>query len=149
MSEAGSIVRKRASLVLGACVLVALSQTGGVMAADSPRQKISIDDDWRFTKGDPEGMTANLTLLTVGGGGRGGRGGGAAPAGIGGAGANQTLWPYIMASSNDFIADPSKRVARPADGPYPLWPSRIARATASISGAGVWNPNATGSPMLR
>src|SRR5579862_7000252 len=36
----------------------------------APRQRISIDDDWRFTRGDPEGMTANLTLLQVRRGGR-------------------------------------------------------------------------------
>ena len=39
--------------------------------------------------------------------------------------------------------------AIPGDGRYPLWPSRIARSAASIRCAGVWKPNATGSPILR
>ena len=47
-------------LLLAACVTIALSQTGSLMAIDSPRERISIDDDWRFTKGDPPNLAENL-----------------------------------------------------------------------------------------
>jgi beta-galactosidase len=47
-------------LLLAACVTMVLSQTGSLMAVDSPRERISIDDDWRFTKGDPPNLAENL-----------------------------------------------------------------------------------------
>ena len=46
-------------------------------------------------------------------------------------------------------ATASRAAGMPADGPYVLWPSRVARPTASTRWAGVRNPKATGSPMLR
>ena len=51
------------SLLLAASVAVVVLQTGVVMAAvppASPRERISINDDWRFTKGDPAGLADNL-----------------------------------------------------------------------------------------
>ena len=100
------------SVMLAACVAAVVWQTGVVRAADGPRERISINDDWRFTKGDPAGMTTNLTLLQVRQQGRGGRGPATAtaPAASEPAPVNDELWPYIMATSNDFIKDPAKRV---------------------------------------
>jgi beta-galactosidase len=85
---------------------------GAVRAADGVRERILMDDDWRFIKGDPPGMTTNLTLLQVRTPGRGGRGPATATAPVASAPApvNEELWPYILATSNDFIGDPAKRV---------------------------------------
>ena len=94
------------------------------MAAESPRERISINDDWRFARGDPPDMTANLTLLQVRQGGR--RGGGAATRPV-----NESLWPYILASGNDFTNDPAKKVARPAGNPA----EGISYASASFADA--------------
>ena len=81
------------------------------MAADSPRQRILIDDDWRFIKGDPQGATENLAYPTAfSTGGRNGR-----------AGANYSptagIAAYILPTGNEFIADPAKQYKRP-DGNY-------------------------------
>ena len=48
----------RAMVTIAALLL--LSATGTAMAADSPRERISINDDWRFTKGDPPNLAENL-----------------------------------------------------------------------------------------
>jgi len=95
------------STVLALACLAA--SPAAVRAADSPRERINIDDDWRFTKGDPVGMTENLTLLQVRQGGRGAQGGGQA--------VNETLWNYILPTGNDFVRDPAKKVTRPAGNP--------------------------------
>jgi beta-galactosidase len=88
-----------------ATVIAVLLQSATLLAAD--RERVSINDDWRFIKGDAPNQTANLTLLPVRSGGRG-----AAPATT--PAVNDTLWPYILACSSDFVKDPAQRVARPA-----------------------------------
>src|SRR6185369_8366871 len=40
------------------------------------------------------------------------------------------------------VATASRAGAMPADGPYPLWPSRMARSMAAIRWGGVLKPNA-------
>ncbi len=98
-------------LLLAACVTLALSQTGALMAAppaDSPRERISIDDDWRFTKGDPAGLTESLTYPTAfSAGGRGGR----APQGFD---PKSGIAAFILPTGNAFISDAAKRYQRPA-----------------------------------
>ena len=101
----------RWAMVMAASVMGVLFQTGAVLGADSARERINFDDDWRFTKGDPEGMTANLTLLQIRGGGRG------AAAVAGAQEVNEELWKYILPTANDFVKDPAKRVARPEGNP--------------------------------
>jgi beta-galactosidase len=101
----------RCHALLAASIAAVVLQTGTLLAAD--RERISIDDDWRFIKGDPAEQTANLTLLQVRAGGRGAAATSASQPAV-----NNTLWPYILASSNDFIKDPAKKVARP-DIPFP------------------------------
>lgn len=54
--------------LLAACASILVSLNGVLMASDSPRERISIDDDWRFIKGDPPNLTENLAYP------RGGRG---------------------------------------------------------------------------
>jgi len=68
---------------------------GGSLPA-SPRERISINDDWRFTKDDPAGITENLAYP---------RGRGAVP--------TNGIAAYILPTGNDFIADPAKRYVRP------------------------------------
>jgi beta-galactosidase len=92
---------------LAAAVAIVLFQSTTLHAAD--RERISIDEDWRFIKGDPADQTANLTLLQVRTSGRGATA--TDPA------VNDALWPYILATSNDFIKDPAKKIARP-DAPF-------------------------------
>ena len=82
-----------------------LLQTGAVMAADSPRQRISINDDWRFIKGDPAGLKTNLTYPT----GFSVRRGEPRP------GPTSGIAAYILPTGNWLIADPAKRYARPAE----------------------------------
>ena len=111
-------------LLFAGGIAAALLHPGFLMAAESPRERISINDDWRFARGDPPDMTANLTLLQVRQGGR--RGGGAATRPV-----NESLWPYILASGNDFTNDPAKKVARPAGNPA----EGISYASASFADA--------------
>ncbi len=114
---------RRIYVLLAVTLLAGLLQTGALMAADSPRERISINDDWRFTRGDPPNMTAHLTLLQIRGGPR------AAAGADGGQTVNESLWPYLLATGNDFTNDPAKKVARPAGNPA----EGIAYASASFA----------------
>ncbi len=86
-----------------------LFPAGAVLAADSPRQRILIDDDWRFTKGDPANTAENLAYPRVPGGrrGRGATQPSPAPSPTSGIAA------FILPTGNPFIADPTKRFVRP------------------------------------
>jgi beta-galactosidase len=85
--------------------MAAVLQTGAVMAADLPRQRISINDDWRFTKGDPAGLKTDLTYPTA----FSARRGEPRPDPTSGIAA------YILPTGNWLIADPKKRHPRPAE----------------------------------
>ncbi len=118
----------RTSLLLAASVAAVLLQTGAVMAADSPRERISINNDWRFTKNDPAGITDNLAYPRSaggGGGGGGGRRGGAAGGGAATAAGEPQIGPYagiatggiaafILPTGNSLISNPAKRFPKPA-----------------------------------
>src|SRR4029078_1089717 len=77
-------------------VAVILMQAGTMLAADlGPRERISINDGWRFTKKDPAEVGENVDYsrrrtpdLTTG------------------------IAAYILPTGNDFIADASKRYTR-------------------------------------
>ena len=95
--------------------------------AKSPRERISINYDWRFTKDDPnEGFTDNLEypVNRSNPGGRGGRGGrGTVPAPSPMVDPTSGIAAFILPTGNDFIADPEKRYTRPSgnfggDVPY-------------------------------
>src|SRR5689334_9920131 len=91
------------TLLLMTGVFGALLQSGHAVAAESPRQRISINDDWRFIKGDPQGVKTNLTYPTAFSAGRGGT----RPDPTSGIAA------YVLPTGNWLIADPSKRYKRP------------------------------------
>ena len=99
------------SIIVGACPVLAAAQ---LQAADLAR--VSINDDWRFIKGDPDGITNNLAYPRAPRTGRG-RGGAStnppAPAFNPATG----IAEYILPTGNSFIADPAKRYAKP-DGNY-------------------------------
>jgi beta-galactosidase len=118
--------------VLGAVLLLSLQNgcTGpaGSQGANpaSPRQRLSIDMDWRFAKGDPEGNQVSLLydVRPAARGGRGRRGGAAATP------TNEVTAPpplvikqWVLPTGNDFIKDPAQRYTRPlgnlgGDVPY-------------------------------
>jgi beta-galactosidase len=113
--------------VLGAVLLLALQNdraAAQAAMAGSPRERLSLDMDWRFTKGDPPGNQVSLLydVRPAGRGGRGGRGrrGGGAPADAA-APTNATPAPapdvikqWILPTGNDLIKDPAQRYTRPA-----------------------------------
>lgn len=96
------------SIIVGACPVLAAAQ---MQAADLAR--VSINDDWRFIKGDPEGITNNLAYPRAPRTGRG-RGGAStnppAPAFNPATG----IAEYILPTGDGFIADPTKRYPKPA-----------------------------------
>ncbi len=118
--------RKYLNLFMVGIVCVILQSGCSNPVAKSPRERISINYDWNFTKGDPAaGSTDSLNYPVSRSSSRGGFGGGrrgaAAPA--------PTVDPasgiaaFILPTSNDFIADPEKRYTRPSgnyggDVPY-------------------------------
>ncbi len=72
-------------------VLGLLFLSGALLAQTPPRERISIDEDWRFTKGDP---THNMMDLGYG-----------------------VIKPWILPTGNEFIKDPSRRFVRPDGNP--------------------------------
>jgi beta-galactosidase len=97
------LISDRTTLLLAASAAMAVLITGAVMGAvlpASPREHISLNDDWRFRKDDPAGLTENLAYP---------RGKGAVP--------TSGIAAYILPTGNDFIADPAKRYVKP-DGNF-------------------------------
>ena len=88
--------------------VIALLQASTACAADLAR--ISINNDWRFVKGDPEGISNSLAYPRAPRTGRA-------------MGANASTTPafnpatgiaqYILPTGNSFIADPAKRYPKP------------------------------------
>jgi beta-galactosidase len=81
--------------------------------------RVSLDNDWRFTKGDPTNLTDNLTYPRA----PRGRRGAAAPTGTNAFSPTAGIAAYILPTANELIADPAKRYPVPegnygADIPY-------------------------------
>ncbi|HEY1660836.1 MAG TPA: beta-galactosidase GalB [Verrucomicrobiae bacterium] len=102
-------------------ILLLVVIAGFASAADSPRERISIDDNWRFTQGDPTNCPVNLlydarheqTIRRL-----------AEAEGDGNSSSyiktNSTsnapvtvIKQWILPTGNEFIEDPSRRYARP------------------------------------
>jgi len=104
-------------MLLTAGVAGILLQSGCITAAESSRERISINDDWRFTRNDPvagtldsaaTGLTDNLDYPRNPG--RSGRGATTAPT----VDPTSGIAAFILPTGNDFIADPANRYVRPA-----------------------------------
>lgn len=98
-----------------------------VAAADLPRERISIDDDWRFTQGDPTNCAVSLlydvrlpqAIRRLAAAEADGNAAANNPAAIG-VTTNQTtaiIKPWILPSGNAFIKDVAHRFVRPAGNP--------------------------------
>ncbi|NML09428.1 glycoside hydrolase family 2 protein [Sphingobium sp. AR-3-1] len=101
----------------GLTALVAASVTPSAIAADS----VSISRDWRFTKGDPAGLTTDLRYdvrppIADTGDGKLADTPADAAVKVDGGGA-QLLKPWILPSANPFIKDAAKHHVRPAGNP--------------------------------
>jgi beta-galactosidase len=86
-------------------------------AQSAPREKISINDDWRFTKGDPSNCPVSLLYDVRPQPQRRGAAGAQADANAASKDAEATppavVKQWILPTGNDFIKDPSKKFARP------------------------------------
>ena len=105
-----------------ALIVFFTAAVGFASAADVPRERISINDNWRFTKGDPTNINSHNLLYDV------------RPAAKGedqkerlaeatedaaklSAATNRVLKPWILPTANRFIKDPAKHFARPKGNP--------------------------------
>jgi beta-galactosidase len=81
------------------------------------RTRVLVDQDWRFTRNDPAGISVSLSydVRPQGGGARGGaRGGEAATSSGGDAGTGTTVVKaWVLPSGNGFLKDPAKAARRP------------------------------------
>jgi beta-galactosidase len=100
-----------------------LYQSGCTSTAEFSRERISINNNWHFTKNDPAAVSADDTdtsptdnldyPVNPNRGGRRGRGATPAPT----IDPTSGIAAFILPTSNDFIADPTKRYVRP-DGNF-------------------------------
>ena len=96
----------QAILLISACVL-ALAFAGHCEAA-SARTRLLINNDWRFTKGDPPNNTGSLLYDIRPQPGRGSVSAELSPAAV---------KSWILPTGNDFVQDPNKRANRPGGNP--------------------------------
>jgi beta-galactosidase len=114
MRTHGSAIRTAmAALAIGALLLA------NPCAKSAPRERITIDDDWRFQKGDPAGNLVNLAYDSR-------LAEGPAPAGesptdasnkpaVATAAAVPGIREWILPTGDRFIADASRRFVRPKE----------------------------------
>ena len=105
------------------CFLVCLALAVGIAAAaESPRERISINDHWRFAKGDPTNLNSQELLYDVRPVSRGEDqeerlAEATADAAKLAAATNRVLKPWILPTGNPFIRDSAKRFVRPERHP--------------------------------
>jgi beta-galactosidase len=117
----GSKLKNILSLTVTILVFAADSSWGAALAGTSPRERISLDDNWRFAKGDPTNCTVSLlydsrrtqTVRRF------------AAEADGNSALNQTvatnestnaaavIKQWILPTGNEFIKDPSRKLVRP------------------------------------
>ena len=114
-------------LAVAALLFAGKPSLAGEPAYPSPRERISINDDWRFIKGDPPGNTVSLLYDVRLERPKPSR---AEAQGAANAVADQSvtpsqpatssppvLKPWILPTGNDFIKDPARRFVRPSGNP--------------------------------
>ena len=104
-----------------ALALLALLAAIPALAQAAPRERLSINDGWRFTRGDPDGETAELRYdirpaYDDAGDGKPADAQPDAAVQTGDAGA-RVLKPWILPTANAFIKDPARHHAMPAGNP--------------------------------
>jgi beta-galactosidase len=111
----GIIQTMQFQMLLVASIFIILHQSRCITAAESLRERISMNNDWRFTRNDPaEGNMDSVTdkldyPVNPGRGGRGGWDANTVPT----IDPTSGIAAYILPTGNDFIEDPAKRYARP------------------------------------
>lgn len=105
--------------MLGTAAAAGLIPTGAA-AAEAPRKRLSLDDGWRFTTGDPEGLNGALDydirpeILRS----EDGKDADAKPLEAARVEATRpVLRPWILPSANPFITDPARQHLRPEGHP--------------------------------
>jgi beta-galactosidase len=81
-------------------------------APQSGRERLLIDNDWRFTKGDPPGATTSLLYDVRAASGR--RGNAETAPAVGG---SAIVKPWVLPTGNDFLNDVGRRAVRPNGNP--------------------------------
>jgi beta-galactosidase len=103
-------------------ILFSLVFVASAAAADLSRERILLNDHWRFTKGDPTNFNSRELLYDVRPAARGEDqrerlAEATADAEKVAAATNRVLKPWILPSGNRFIKDPAKRFVRPEGHP--------------------------------
>jgi beta-galactosidase len=98
--------------------ILLFAATGFAVAADAPRERISINDNWRFTQGDPNGDSTGLIydVRPEVKDKKDDKAADAEPTEAEKIAATNriVLRPWILPTANVFIKDPAQRHARPA-----------------------------------
>lgn len=103
-----------------AVLLLCTSQVSAAPAADTPRERLSLNTGWRFHRGDPAGVTGlDYDVRPKVERSADGKDADARPdeAVKADAPAGAVLKPWILPTANPLIADPAKRHARPPGHP--------------------------------
>ena len=111
----------RAGIAALAAAATAAAPGAAWAAAPAPRERVSINADWRFQMGDPAGTSDSLRydVRPEVKGSEDGKAADAVPDAAVKAGAAQVpvLKPWILPTGNAFIRDPARRHQRPAQEP--------------------------------
>jgi beta-galactosidase len=115
------VTRHAAVVVALAAMLLSTAASSAENARLAPRERILLDDGWRFHAGDPDGDSAPYLYdvrpaVTVSADGKVADAVPEEAARVAGAGV-PVLKPWILPTGNAFIADPARRHARPAAEP--------------------------------
>lgn len=117
-----ALLRRLPTLAALAAHLLAAHTAGAIPATQPPRERLSLNEGWLFTLGDPAGLTTNLSYDVRPALEEDRRDDGPADAKPQEAArvasdARPVLRPWILPTGNAFIKDPAKRHVRPAGHP--------------------------------
>ena len=118
-----NLLRRLAVRLAFAALALTTSTLSATSGTTSPRERLSLNDGWRFTLGDPAGLTTNLSYDVRPALEEGRRDDGPADATpqeaarIAAVAAQPVLKPWILPTGNAFIKDPARRHVRPAGDP--------------------------------
>jgi beta-galactosidase len=112
----------RFMLVLVGLAFFAAARQQMAFADDSPRERVLLDENWRFTRGDPANVDPASLLYDVlpiakGEDQRERLAEATQEAATPGLARHQVLKPWIVPTGNRFVKDPARRFTRPAGEP--------------------------------